>query len=132
MANAGRTCNTLFQRSAKVNRKNHILIMHAKQKYSLTLDNFSLSSQQLVPNYIVYPRARFFLSPSSSTTAPQTTKLTEINGSGNRYLYSCPGHQVTLSANSCSTYKFKINKLYVPSCFVDNVILALLNFLEAY
>ena len=39
-------------------------------------------------------------------------------------------HQVTLSANSCSTYKFKINKLYVSSCFVDNVILVLLNFLE--
>ena len=25
------------------------------RKYSLTLDNFSLSSQQLVPNYFLYP-----------------------------------------------------------------------------
>ena len=63
-------------------------------------------------------------------TAPQATKLRAINESGNKYLYRSPGHQVTLSANFCSTYKFKIKKLYVHSCFVDNVILALLNFLE--
>ena len=74
--------------------------------------------------------------PNSSTESycrvPQATKLWAINGSGNKYLYRSPGHQVTLSANSCSTCKFKINKLYVLSCFVENVIifLALLNFLE--
>ena len=34
---------------------NHLLVLHAKQKYSLTLANFRLSSQQLVPNYILYP-----------------------------------------------------------------------------
>ena len=30
-------------------------VLHGKWRYSLTLDNFSLSSQQLVPNYILYP-----------------------------------------------------------------------------
>ena len=30
-------------------------ILQAKQNYNLTPDNFSLSSQQLVPNYILYP-----------------------------------------------------------------------------
>ena len=30
-------------------------ISREKRKYSLTLDNFSLSSQQLVPNYFLYP-----------------------------------------------------------------------------
>ena len=30
-------------------------VSHAKRIYSLTLDNFSLSSQQLVPNYCLYP-----------------------------------------------------------------------------
>ena len=29
--------------------------MQAKGKYSLTLDNFSFSSQQLVLSYILYP-----------------------------------------------------------------------------
>ena len=33
--------------------QNHVLL--AKREYSLILDNFSLSSQQLVPNYILYP-----------------------------------------------------------------------------
>ena len=32
-----------------------MFMSHEKQKYSLTLDNFSLSSQQLVPNYFLYP-----------------------------------------------------------------------------
>ena len=27
---------------------------HAKRKYSLTLNNFSLTSQQMVPNYFLY------------------------------------------------------------------------------
>ena len=30
-------------------------VSHENRKYSLTLDNFSLSSQQLVPNYFLYP-----------------------------------------------------------------------------
>ena len=30
-------------------------VSHENQKYSLPLDNFSLSSQQLVPNYFLYP-----------------------------------------------------------------------------
>ena len=30
-------------------------VSHAKRKYSLTLNNFSLSSQQLVPNCFLYP-----------------------------------------------------------------------------
>ena len=30
-------------------------VSHVKRKYSLTLDNFSLSSQQLVSNYFLYP-----------------------------------------------------------------------------
>ena len=29
-------------------------VLHGNRKYSLTLDNFSLSSQQLVPNYLLY------------------------------------------------------------------------------
>ena len=37
----------------KVNRNNHLL--HCARKMKITLDNFSLSSQQLVPNYILYP-----------------------------------------------------------------------------
>ena len=30
-------------------------VSHTKRKHSLSLDNFSLSSQQLVPNYFLYP-----------------------------------------------------------------------------
>ena len=30
-------------------------VSHENRKYSLTLNNFSLSSQQLVPNYYLYP-----------------------------------------------------------------------------
>ena len=30
-------------------------VSHENRKYSLTLDNFSLSSQQLAPNYFLYP-----------------------------------------------------------------------------
>ena len=30
-------------------------VSHENRKYILTLDNFSLSSQQLVPNYFLYP-----------------------------------------------------------------------------
>ena len=34
--------------------QNHLLVLDVKRKYSLTFDNFSLRSQQLVPNYILY------------------------------------------------------------------------------
>ena len=45
---------------SKVNRKKKFQttkssVSHAKRKYSSTLDNFSLSSQQLVLSYILYP-----------------------------------------------------------------------------
>ena len=50
-------------------------ISREKRKYSLTLDNFSLSSQQLVPNYFLYPSkgsdvylAQFSPSKHSSAT----------------------------------------------------------------
>ena len=43
-------------------------VSHAKRIYSLTLDNFSLSSQQLVPNYCLYP------SKSSDVHRPILTK----------------------------------------------------------
>ena len=37
----------------------HCGVSHEKRKYSLTLDNFSLSSQQLVPNYFLHPSKSF-------------------------------------------------------------------------
>ena len=43
----------------------YLVALHTKRKYSLTLDNFSLSSQQLVPNHFLYP------SKSSDALSPK-------------------------------------------------------------
>ena len=61
-------------------------VSRAKRKYSLTLNNFSLSSQQLVPNYFLYPckcpnvylraiLAKFWPNTHSSAQAPPLLQM---------------------------------------------------------
>ena len=54
-----RTIQKGKQRNKLIVPDNHDIlprgVSHEKRKESLTLDNFSLSSQQLVPNYFLYP-----------------------------------------------------------------------------
>ena len=51
-----RTTNKAKQRNKLILPNNiYLVAFHTKRKYSLTLDNFSLSSQQLVPNHFLYP-----------------------------------------------------------------------------
>ena len=56
-------------------------VSHEKRNYNLTLDNFSLSSQQLVPNYFLYPskgsdvHPRFWPSCDQINTPPRLAAI---------------------------------------------------------